>query len=56
MEAIKNGHTDAMKVLIQHGANVALTDSNGRTSLHYACGCHGSREVLSCLIENGAAL
>ena len=41
-------------VLLQYSANVALTDKSGRTALHYACKCHGSPEVLSCLISNGA--
>ena len=54
MLAIRNGHTNAVNVLLQYGANVAFTDHNGFTALHYACICHGSPEVLSCLINNGA--
>ena len=54
MLAIRNGHTNAVNVLLQYGANVALTDDNGFTALHYACKYHGSPEVLSCLINNGA--
>ena len=54
MLASKNGHTNAVNVLLQYGANVALTDASGFTALHYACKWHGSPGVLSCLISNGA--
>ena len=54
MLAIENGHTNTVNVLIQYGANVALTDDSGFTALHYACIDHGSLEVLRYLFENGA--
>ena len=53
MLAIENGHTNTVNVLIQYGANVALTDDSGFTALHYACIDHGSLEVLRYLFENG---
>ena len=54
MLAIENGHANAVNVLLQYGANVALTDDSGFTALHYACEYNGSPEVLSFLISNGA--
>ena len=51
----KYGHTNAVNVLLQYGANVALTDKSGRTALHFAAGSSdNSCEILRCLIENGA--
>ena len=51
----KYGHTNAVDVLLQYGANVALTDKSGRTALHFAAGSSdNSCEILRCLIENGA--
>ena len=53
--ASKYGHTNAVNVLLQYGANVALTDKSGRTALHFAAGSSdNSCEILRCLIENGA--
>ena len=42
--------------LIRHGADIDLQDEyHGKTALHYAVeNYHGSCEVLSCLLENGA--
>ena len=31
------GHMEAVKVLLQHGANVEAQDSDGQTCLHKAC-------------------
>ncbi|KAM7432894.1 Protein fem-1 B [Porites harrisoni] len=53
--ASKYGHTNAVNVLLQYGANVALTDKSGRTALHFAAGSSdNSCEILRGLIENGA--
>ena len=53
--ASKYGHTNAVNVLLQYGANVALADKSGRTALHFAAGSSdNSCEILRCLIENGA--
>ena len=50
------GRTNAVNVLLQYGANVALTHNRlGSTALHFAAGSsHNSGEILRCLIENGA--
>ena len=51
---IHHGHTNAVNVLLQYGANVAHTDKSGRTALHFAAGSSdNSCEILRCLIENG---
>jgi ankyrin repeat protein len=34
--ATEQGHTAVMHLLLQHGASVAATDTNGNTALHYA--------------------
>ena len=34
--AAEQGHTAVMHLLLQHGASVAATDTNGNTALHYA--------------------
>ena len=56
MAASMYGHTNAVNVLLQDGANVALTDKRlGCTALHFAAGSSdNSGEILRCLIENGA--
>ena len=56
MVASMYGHTNAVNVLLQYGANVALTDKRlGSTALHFAAGSSdNSGEILRCLIENGA--
>ena len=56
MAASMFGHTNAVNVLLQYGANVALTDKRfGYTALHFAAfSSDNSGEILRCLIENGA--
>ena len=57
MAASMYGHTNAVNVLLQDGANVALTDNRlGCSALHFAAGgsSDNSGEILRCLIENGA--
>ena len=56
MAASMYGHTNAVNVLLQDGANVALTDKRlGCTALHFAAGSSdNSGEILRCLIANGA--
>lgn len=41
--------------LLQHGASISDTSSNGHTSLYIAAGC-GSAEIVRILIENGAEI
>ena len=56
MVASMYGHTNAVNVLLQYGANLALTDKIlDCTALHFAAGSSdNSGEILRCLIENGA--
>ena len=34
--AIKNNRPHVVKILVQHGANTTIRDTNGKTPLHYA--------------------
>ena len=55
MIASKKGNVNNVACLIRHGADIDLQDEYGKTALHYAVeNYHGSCEVLSCLLENGA--
>ena len=45
--------SDAVPLLIQHGAKVDAFDENGFTALHLAA-IHGSTEVAAVLLKNGA--
>ena len=56
MMACKCGLLNAVTFLTEHGANMALKDSDGYTALHHTCNYHShhSITVLSYLIENGA--
>ena len=51
MIASKKGLLNVVTFLIVHGAKVDQQDKNGKTALHHAV---HSRDVLSCLIKNGA--
>ena len=55
MIAAEKGDTEVATLLIEHGANVGLSDKTGATALCHALSCLGNFcEVMSCLIENGA--
>ena len=55
MIAAQRGDTEVATFLIEHGANVGLSDKTGATALCHALSCLGNFcEVMSCLIENGA--
>ena len=55
MIAAEKGDTEVATFLIEHGANVGLSDKKGATALCHALSCLGNFcEVMSCLIENGA--
>ena len=45
MLAAKGGHVAVVKMLIDHGADVSSTDTNGWSVIHYACQS-GSEELL----------
>ena len=56
MMACKCGLLNAVTFLTEHGANMALKDSDGYTALHHTCNSHSHHSItlLSYLIENGA--
>ena len=55
MIAAIRGHINALTLLIKHGADVDLQDSDGYKALHFAVyGSDISSEILSCLIGIGA--
>ena len=51
--AAKKGRTDIVKLLIEAGANVNVTNKNGSTPLHIAAD-HGHTEIVKLLIEKEA--
>jgi len=53
MEAASAGHTDIVRLLIAHGADVNAQSSSGNTPLMYAC-AGGHEEVVRVLLEAGA--
>lgn len=56
-EAARNGHVDMLRVMLEKGADVNLTQDApadaGNTPLHIAC-IYGNADVVKLLIENGA--
>ena len=54
MLASKKGKIDAMNVLLNAGANRAITDAYGDTWLHYAVCGDCSKDVLQAIIDQGA--
>lgn len=52
-EACINGNIDIIKLLIESGAKLDITDKRGFRPIHYACQ-HGRTEITSLLIRNGA--
>jgi ankyrin repeat protein len=51
--ALKNGYTQAAKILIQNGANINVVDSNGWTPLAWAAR-EGYTELASLMVTKGA--
>lgn len=51
--AARNGDTEIVRLLIDFGANVNVTNDRGHTVL-YCAGGHGHRATLQLLIDNGA--
>jgi hypothetical protein len=51
--AVKQGHTEVIRVLVENGVDVNLGHSNGRTSLHCAIQ-EGYVEIVALLLANGA--
>jgi hypothetical protein len=51
------GHTDCLKVLIEHGCSLQVADDTGRTPLHEACWSPGTNfEVVDILLEQDRRL
>jgi ankyrin repeat protein len=53
--ACKNGHTECLSLLINHGAQLDEANNEGITPAYTAC-CNGHTECLSLLINHGAQL
>ena len=53
MEACRSGNADAVRVLINKGANVFLTDRNGYNAMHYAAAFSAPLEIFDILINKG---
>ena len=53
MEACRSGNISAVKVLINRGANIFLTDRNGYNALHYAAAFNAPLEIFNDLINKG---
>lgn len=55
--AAQNGHTDMLKIMIEKGININLTEDMpsdaGTTALHEACTC-GHADIIKLLIDSGA--
>lgn len=56
MFAVEKGHVDAVRLLLEKGASVAVVDRNGRTPLHVATGSGepGELEIVMLLLAKGA--
>ena len=54
MYSESNTKADIVKLLIDHGADVASQDETWSTSLHLAAYCGSSTQVVQLLIEHGA--
>jgi ankyrin repeat protein len=48
-----NGNTEAIRVLLDHGADINASDNEGCTALHCAAHC-GNHEAVKLLVEKGA--
>ena len=48
-----NGEANAIKLALDHGADISKQDNSGRTPLHFTCIGNGNTEAVSCLIEAG---
>ncbi len=52
-EAASSGYARIVKLLLEKGANVNITNEGGETPLHYAAK-HGHTEIMQILMENDA--
>ncbi len=51
--ACKNGNTEVVKLLLEHGANVNQQNENGQTPLRTAC-IYANSDVVQILLKHGA--
>ena len=49
----RGGHEEVARLLLEHGADVSVTDNDGASELHYAS-CLGHQTVAQLLMEYGA--
>ena len=52
-DACRRGHIEIVEYLVEHGANVNVSDNDGITPLHDACR-GGHKEIVEYLVEHGA--
>ena len=55
LDTSAGGHLEALKILVQHGADATAQNKGGLTPLHHAS-CIGHVEVARCLVEHGATV
>ena len=55
MEAVLEKRADLVKLLLDHGANAALSDREGQTALHFAAQAHLA-DVVQLLLDKGAPI
>lgn len=51
--AVRNGHEDVLKMILEQGVDVNVRDADGRTPLHWAA-LFGMVDIVRVLLENGA--
>ncbi|KAI5837847.1 ankyrin repeat-containing domain protein [Morchella snyderi] len=51
--AVKNGHEDVLRMILEQGVDVNVRDAEGRTPLHWAA-LFGMVEIVRVLLERGA--
>jgi ankyrin repeat protein len=54
--AIWNNHFDALKLLVERGANLGVLDSDGRSLLSFVSHCDRSERFVTLLIDAGAPI
>jgi ankyrin repeat protein len=54
--AIWNNHFDALKLLVERGANLGVVDSNGRSLLSIVAHCDRSERFVILLLDAGAPI
>lgn len=52
--AVGNGHPEAVRILLEHGADPNLQEPSGATYLHTAVGWRDNIEIIQMLVDHGA--